>query len=588
MKEYSCCEIIVEYLIKKGVPYVAGVPGHGILAFLDAFHGRENEIKIITVKHEQSAVHLADGYYRACGKPLAVFTSVGPGAMNTLVGMGTAFCDSIPVIIFTANCPTYMFERGAIQALERNHWADMPTMARPVVKRSWQITNVRQVPDVLQRAFRVATSGRPGPVHIDLPMDIQAQSLTTDIPDPAHYDISSRIGADPVLIERAKKLITEAKRPAFLVGGGVILSDASAELQVIAEHIGIPVVTTIMGKGAIPEDHPLAVFYGGSKGSSCGNKIEQTADVIIAVGCRFAEWTSSSYKPGETFNIPPTKLVHIDIDPREIGKNYPVEVGILGDAKTVLAALATQLNESVKPRDYKKSAYFKEIQELKHQWEQTKADQISDALPMTTTRFLKDLREFLDRDAIVLGAAGHAQAQLFQEFPVYGPRTHLSTGAFSTMGFCVPATIGAKLAFPEKQVVGIMGDGDFLMTCQEVSTATQYNVPVVYCLLNNFGWLSIRDLQIHFYGGDRTIATEFKNDASDKPHNPDFVKMAESMGAYAERVEDPAEIQPALKRAFECGQPAVLEIMTATKFPESEGALAGWADFPTPSYLDKV
>jgi len=588
MKEYSCCEIIVEYLIKEGVLYVAGVPGHGILAFLYAFHGRQDKIKIITVKHEQSAVHLADGYYRASGKPLAVFTSVGPGAMNTLVGMGTAFCDSIPVIVFTANCPTYMFERGAIQALERNHWADMPTMARPVVKRSWQVTNVKQIPDVLQRAFRVATSGRPGPVHIDLPMDIQAQSLTTEIPKPDHYNISSRIGADPALVERAVKLISQAKRPAFLVGGGVILSDASAELQAIAEYIGIPVITTIMGKGAIPEDQPLSVFYAGSKGSSCGNKIAQTADLIIAVGCRFAEWTSSSYKPGETFNIPPTKLVHIDIDPREIGKNYPVEIGILGDAKTVLAALATKLIETVKPRDYKTSAYFKEIQELKQQWEQTKADQISNALPMTTTRFLKDLREFLDCDAIIVGAAGHAQAQLFQEFPVYGPRTHLSTGAFSTMGFCIPATIGAKLAFPDRQVIGIMGDGDFLMTCQEISTAAQHNVPAVYCLLNNFGWLSIRDLQIHYYGADRPIATEFKNNMTGELFNPDFVKMAESMGAHAEQVENPADIQPALKRAFECARPAVLEIMTATKFPESEGALAGWADFPTPKYLERT
>jgi len=587
MKEYSCCEIIVEYLIKEKVPYVAGLPGHGILAFLDAFHGKEDKIKIITARHEQSAVHLADGYYRACGRPLAVFTSVGPGAINTLIGMGTAFCDSIPVIVFTANCPTYMFGKGALQAIERNHWADFPNMVGPVTKRFWQITNIKQLPDVLQRAFRLATSGRPGPVHIDLPMDIQAASLTAEIPEPSNYDISSKISADPKEIKRAVDLISEAKRPAILAGGGVILSEATDELVSLAEYLRIPVITTIMGKGAIPEDHPLCVFYAGSKGSSCGNKIAQKADVIIAVGCRFAEWTCSSYKPGETFNVPPTRIVQIDIDPREIGKNYAVEVGLLGHAKSVLQGMLKLLRSKEEKRQVNKE-YLNEIQKLKKEWEQTKAAQITDTLPMTTTRFLKELREFLKRDAIVVGAAGHAQAQLFQEFPVYEPRTHISTGAFSTMGFCVPATIGAKLAFPKRQVVGVMGDGDFLMTCQELATAVQYNIPVVYCLLNNFGWLSIRDLQIHYYGKDRTIATEFNQRQTDKLYNPDFVRMAESFGAYGEKVKEPADVQPALKRAFEANRPAVLEIMTATKFPESEGALAGWSDFPTPKYITKV
>ena len=585
MKEYSACEIIVEFLIKQKIPYAAGVPGHGILAFLDAFHGREDKIKLITVKHEQSAVHLADAYFRACGKPLVVFTSVGPGAINTLVGLGTAFCDSIPVVVFTASCPTHMFERGAIQELERNQWADLPNMSKPVTKRTWQITNIKQLPDVLQRAFRVAVSGRPGPVHIDLPMDIQAASLETEIPEPARYSVSSRISGDIVDTERAVQLILSAKRPAFLAGGGVILSDASEELINIAEYLGIPVVTTIMGKGAIPEDHALAVYYGGSKGSTCGNAIEQTADVIIAVGCRFAEWTSSSFKHGETFNIPPTKLIHIDIDPREIGKNYPIEVGIQGDAKTILSIMYEKIRKQVSMKDYQSTPYFMEIQKLKQKWEETKESQITDSLPMTTTKFLKELREFLDRDSIVVGAAGHAQAQLFQEFPVYEPRTHISTGAFSTMGFCVPGTIGAKLAFPHKKVVGVMGDGDFLMTCQELATAVQYNIPVVYCLLNNYGWLSIRDLQIHHYGIDRQIATEFIQEETRNPYNPDFVKMAESFGAYAERINNPEDIQEALKRAFDSGKPAVLEIITATKFPESEGALAGWAEFPVPKYL---
>ena len=204
---------------------------------------------------------------------------------------------------------------------------------------------------------------------------------------------------------------------------------------------------------------------------------------------------------------------------------------------------------------------------------------------MTTSWALRELRAFLERDALVVGSAGHAQAQLFQEFPAYEPRTHISTGAFSTMGFCLPASIGAKLAFPQRQVVGVMGDGDFLMTCQELATAVQYNIPIVCFLLNNFGWLSIRDLQIHHYGEERTIGTEFRKSERAELYNPDFVKLAESFGAYGERVEDPDGVKGALGRAFEAKRPAVLEIIAATKFPESEGALAGWADFPTPKYL---
>lgn len=587
MKEYSCCEIIVEYLVKQKVPYVAGVAGHGILAFLDAFYGKEDRIKIITVKHEQSAAHLADGYYRACGKPLAVFTSVGPGAINTLVGIATAFCDSIPVVLFTANCPTYMFGKGALQAIERNHWADFPNMVRPTTKRSWQITNIKQLPGVLESAFRIATSGRPGPVHIDLPMDIQADSLDIESPEPSKYNIFSRMRCDPDIIKRAAALICQAKRPAMLVGGGCILSDATHELRILAEWVQAPVITTLMGKGAIPEDHPLCAFYAGSKGSSCGNRIAQKADVILAVGCRFAEWTCSSYKPGATFNIPPTKVIQVDIDPREIGKNYPVEVGIVGDAKSVLEDLFQSLRSQRTRKQFSKE-YLEEIKELKKEWEHAKATQVKKTCPITTTRFLNELREFLKRDAIVVGAAGHAQAQLFQEFPVYEPRTHISSGSFSTMGFCIPAAIGAKLAFPDRQVVGVMGDGDFLMTSQELATAVQYNIPVVYCLLNNFGWISIRDLQIHHYGSDRIIATEFRQTDTGKPYNPNFVKMAKSFGCYAEKVEKPQDIQAALRSAFDSGLPAVLEIMTATRFPESEGALVGWSDFPVPKHIKRT
>lgn len=583
MREYACGHFIFEHLKAEGIPYVVGLPGHGILAFLDAFLDQD-DIEVVTVRHEQSAAHLADGYCRATGKPLVVFTSVGPGAMNLLVGLGTAYADSVPVIAFTATCPTYMFGKGALQTIVRHEGADVPTMMGPVVKQTWQVTEPGQLPQVLSDAFRVAASGRPGPVHVGLPMDVQAATLTAAPPGSAPAPAAAGNPVDEEAVERALDLITAAERPALLVGGGVIGGNASAELVGLVEHLGIPVITTLMGKGAIPEDHPLAVFYGGSKGSTCGNAVARKADVVMAVGCRFAEWTTSSYKPGESYSIPPTRLIQVDIDAGEMGRNYPVDVPILGEARSVLAAMRTRATKRTQRRDYTSSTYYREIQQLKREWEEAKAALITDRLPMTTSRALVALRAFLDRGAVVVGAAGHAQAQLFQEFPVYEPRTHISTGAFSTMGFCLPAAIGVKLADPGRQVVGVMGDGDFLMTCQELATAVQYNIPVVCFLLNNLGWLSIRDLQIHHYGEDRKLATEFASSAGE-PYSPDFVKMAQSFGAYGERVERPDDIAPALRRAFDAGGPAVLEIMTATQFPESEGALAGWADFPTPEYI---
>ena len=583
MRDYSCGEFIFEHLKAEGIGTIVGLPGHGILAFLDAYLGQD-EIKVLTVRHEQSAVHFADGCFRATGKPLVVFTSVGPGAMNLLVGLGTAYADSIPVIAFTATCPTYMFGKGALQTIVRHEGADVPTMMGPVVKKTWQVTDASQLPQVLKEAFRIATSGRPGPVHIELPMDVQAASLTAEPPTAAAPEAAVSTPVDETAIDLALDLLMAAETPALLVGGGVINGEASAELLDLVELLGTPVITTLMGKGAIPEDHPLAVFYGGSKGSTCGNAVARQADVVMAVGCRFAEWTTSSYKPGESYSIPPTKLIQIDIDPAEMGRNYPVDVPLLGDARSVLAAMAERAATRAERGAYTSTPYFAHIQQLKSQWEDAKAALINDRLPMTTSRALVALREYLDRDAVVVGAAGHAQAQLFQEFPVYEPRTHISTGAFSTMGFCLPAAMGVKSALPRRQVVGVMGDGDFLMTCQELATAVQHGIPVVCFLLNNLGWLSIRDLQIHHYGEDRTIGTEFST-AAGEPYSPDFVSLAQSFGAHGERVDQPGDIADALDRAFAAARPAVIEVMTATSFPASEGALAGWSDFPTPSYV---
>ncbi|MFQ5996807.1 MAG: thiamine pyrophosphate-binding protein [Dehalococcoidales bacterium] len=577
-------EIIAEYLIKEGIPYIVGIPGHGILGLIDAFKGKEDKIKVIQVRHEQSAVHFADGYYRVTGKPLAVFTSIGPGAVNTAVGVATCYVDSTPVLLITGETHTYMFGRGVLQEIERTHDANFPRMLEPVVKRWWQATAAEQLPEILEKAFNQMLSGRRGPVLISLPMDVQSESADVEI-SKAKRRAENRFFGDPKDIDEAIGLLLKAKRPVILAGGGMITSEASSELKELAEFLQAAVITTMMGKSSFPEDHPLYAWHTGSKGTSCGNKISSTADVLLAVGCRFADLTTSSYRKGVSFSIPPTKLIHVDIDPGEIGKNYPVAVGIIGDAKSVMQQLIEKLKNSSKP--LKRDSYVEEIQRLKDEWFQSLRElRESNKVPMTISRFLKELREFLPRDGIVLTSAGHPQAQVLQELPLYAPRTLVTSGGFSTMGFVVPAALGVKLAAGERLVIGVIGDGDFLMTIQELATAVQYNLPVVYAVLNNIGWISIRDLQLDMFGKERGISTEFFNRKGEL-YSPDFAAIAQAFGAYGERIQKGEEVKPALERAFASGKPVVIEVMVNREYPYSAGKVAGQWDVPVPAYLKK-
>jgi acetolactate synthase-1/2/3 large subunit len=577
-------EFILEYLIRRGVPYLAGIPGHGCLGLIDALKGREDRISPIQVRHEQSAVHLADGYYRVKGEPLAVFTSIGPGAINTAVGLATAFVDSIPVLVMSGETHTYMFGRGVLQEVERRHWADLPRVLEPLVKRYWQVTDVAQLPYVLTNAFNQMLGGRPGPVFVSLPMDVQADDMEVELPEAVGPQARRAVRGDSDEIHRAAILLAAARRPVILAGGGVNLAGAFEELRQVAETLGAAVVTTFQGKGCFPEDHPLYGWHAGSKGTSCGNALTRSADVVLAVGCRFADETTSSYRRGVSFSIPPTKLVHIDIDPQEIGKNYSAEIGIVADARSALEDLHNELKELVPGREYKEMPYFREIQALKEEWFRKLAPlRDSDRVPMTISRFFKELRAALPWDGILVTSSGHAQAAI-TEFPIYRPRSHITTGGFSTMGFSVPAAMGAKLAAPERRVVAVPGDGDFMMTMQELATAVQYDIPIVIAVLNNKGWYSIRDLQMAAYGEERGMATEFcKGDG--EPYSPRFAEIAREFGARGEHVERPAQVQQALARAFQAGGPALVEVMVSQEYPVSGGLVTGWWDVPVPTYL---
>lgn len=579
-------QIVYEYLKSEGVPYVVGIPGHGCLPLIDAFVG-QNDIKPIMVKHEQSAAHMADGYYRASGKPLGVFTSVGPGACNTIVGVATAYVDSSAMMVFTGSVQTYMMGRGIIQEIERKHWSDFWQVMDPVVKRSWQVTRVDQLPRVLPQAYKLATTGRPGPVHLDLPSDVQAEVADVELPDPAMHRPRGRQRADTAEVERAARLLIRAKRPAIIAGGGTVISGASGELMELAEFIGAPVCTTFRGisKGVFPEDHPLYGFYPGH-GSPIGNSITTKADVLLVVGSRLRDETTSSFKPGVTLNVPPTRVIHIDIDPSEIGKNVPTSVGLVGDAKAVLKDLIAALRARGKKKNYRSSPYFKEIQLLRKSWEDELVE-IRSEDPMSMARILKEVRDFLRRDALVVTSAGLPQEYACQQLPMYLPRTYITSGGYSTMGFGIGAAIGAKLAAPNKQVLDIEGDGSFLQTGEEMTTARQYGVPIVTLILNNFGWVSIRDHQINQHGKGRELATEFI-DSHGKLYSPNFVKLAEAYDCYGERITKPQDVRPVLKRAFDSGRPAIIEAQVNRNHEISSGRKYGYWDLtPTPAYLRK-
>jgi acetolactate synthase-1/2/3 large subunit len=341
----------------------------------------------------------------------------------------------------------------------------------------------------------------------------------------------------------------------------------------------------MMGKGAFPEDHPLSGFHGGSKGTICGNTLTSTADLVLAVGVRFADESTSSYRHGATYTIPPTRLIQMDIDPTEIGKNYPVEVGIVTDARAGLAALWEWLRvNKVSASD--RQQYRIEIKQLREAWlAQVRQLAQSDHSPVTISRLIAELRAFLPRDGIVVTSSGNVQAQWFQEAMVFEPKTNLTAGGFSTMGWSVPAALGAKLAAPDRMIVGLVGDGDFLMTSQELATAVQYDIAVVYVVVNNMGWIAIRDLQAAVYGEERAIGAEFLR--RKEPISPDLSALARAFGCHAERISEPGEVRPALECAFKSGLPAVVEVMVERNYPLSGSPAVGWWDVPVPTYLEE-
>ncbi|MHA1489036.1 MAG: thiamine pyrophosphate-binding protein [Promethearchaeota archaeon] len=593
MAKYTGGEIIVKYLIKEGVRHVFGIPGHGCLPLTDAFFRDKDKIQFIQPKQEMAGVHCAVGYYRITGKPLMVFTSIGAGAINTAIGLADAFVDSMPVLVINGDTHTHMRGKGVLQEIERKRDSDMPRILEPICKRNWQVSSVGQLPTIMQRAFNLMLSGRRGPVVIDLPMDIQATAIDIEIPEPLERRATGRTLGDPEQIKMVVELFKEAQRPVLLLGGGVVTANAFKEVKELAENMGAAVVVTMMAKDGFPNDHPLFCWSAGSKGTTIGLNMTSKADVILAVGCRFADETACSYKDGVSFSIPPTKLIQIDIDPHEIGKNYPVTIGIIGDAKACLNQIMDELKNQGFSRDYENSDFFKEIQEEKKKWFEFRDKNRDDSkIPVMISTVLREVRKFFDRDAVFVTSSGNVQAQMLQELEFYEPRTCITAGGFSTMGYTIPATIGAKLGSidigkPDRQVVGLVGDGDFMMTISEISVAVQLGLENIFFLVfNNHGWIAIKDLQQAAFGEDRSYGTAFE-DKNGNTYSPDFAKIGEAFGCYAEKISKKEEIIPALERASKSGKPAVIDILVNRTYPLTGSPALGWWDVPRPTYLTK-
>ncbi|MFQ6331767.1 thiamine pyrophosphate-binding protein [Nocardia sp. CWNU-33] len=565
-------QVVARVLKQYGVPYVAGIPGHGIWGLTDAFLDEESRIPFIQTYHEQSAVHLADGYYRVSGKPMVAVTSIGAGASNTVLGLATAYSDSTSVLVITGGPPTYMRGHGVLQELDRHTDNGFPRVAEAVSKRSWVANRIDELPFILHRAFNTMLTGRRGPAHIEIPYDLQAEEAEVSLHDLERRLPVGRQYPDPEAIDRAVGLLAGARRPVIVVGGGVISAEATDEVRALAEAWSIPVVTTWNGKSAFPEDHDLFIGSVGQTGTIHGNYLAANADVVVAVGCRFTDWSASSYSQGKSFSFPPAKLIHIDIDPHEIGKNYPADVGIVADAKPTIAAIVDSLPATAPDRQ----TYLAEVAERKAHWEEqlsTRRD--TDRFPFTLQRPLGALRKVMDRNGIVLVGSGNTQGAVKQTFPVYEPRTHLTTGGFSSMGWPVPAALGAKLAAPDRQVACIVGDGDFLMTAQEIGIAVQHDIPVVFLVQDNSGYISIRGGQKN--ATDRHIGTEF-NRPDGSAYSPSFKDLGKSFGLESFRVDSPADLESTLKNAFDSHAPAVVEIPTDRDL--ASPFVAGWMDFP--------
>src|SRR5487761_1517030 len=552
-------DVIIDYLVEQRVPYLVGVCGHGILGLLDAAYERRDDIQTISTHDERIAGFMADAYYRVSGRPIATYTSCGPGSVNILMAIAGAMYDSSAMLAITGNVPTSQFTRGPFQESGKYFQGDFPGVIRSYVKRSYQAVRPEMLPLMLSQAWALMTSGRPGPVNLDVPLNVFVEDVPEDADVPAWQPEAVAAPApSPQALSHAAALLGGAERPVIVAGNGAMAPRARALIRELAATLRIPVITTPLGKGVLDENDDLCLGPTGRNGTYAANKAARSADVILALGTRFDDRASSSWIPGVSYSIPPSRLIHVDIDPQEIGRNYQPDLAVIADAaESAAGLLATNAGDPPPARDQ----WLRETLAWKRQWEADIAVRQADtAVPIRPDRLVAELQRAIPDDAIVLADVGIHHNWLLQQFAAPPRGRLLQAWGFAAMGFGVGGVIGAKLAAPGSPAVTVCGDGCFLMHANAVATAVEYDIPAVWVVWNNTGYGSIRGQQATFFGTDREIATRFRRGATGELYSTDISAIARAMGADGSRIDSPDEVADAVEAAIKSDRPTVLDV----------------------------
>jgi len=530
-KSITGAEILIECLKKEGVSTIFGFPGGAVLPVYDVLY--DAPLEHILVRHEQGAVHMADGYARVSGKPGVVLVTSGPGATNTVTGIATAYMDSIPMVVFSGQVPSALIGNDAFQE------ADIVGITRPCTKHNYLVKDIKDLAVIIKEAFYIATTGRPGPVLVDIPKDIFTAKTLFEYPEKVSIpSYQPTYKGHPGQVKKALDFILKSKRPVVYAGGGVLLSDASKELTKFAERLGLPTTTTLMGLGGFPGTHPLFLGMLGMHGTYAANMAVTDTDCLIAIGSRFDDRVT-----GKIAEFAPyAGIVHIDIDPTSISKNVKVDIPIVGDVKKVLGDMLKALPKAAELKKFKTtiSPWNEEIEKWKVEhgltYDRTPGERIKPQY------VVEKLYEATKGDAIITTEVGQNQMWAAQFFKFDNPRTFLTSGGLGTMGYGFPAAIGAQIAMPHKTVIDIAGDGSIQMNIQEIATAVQYRLPVIVAILNNMVLGMVRQWQELFY--DKRYSHTCMSVA------PDYVKLAEAYGAAGFKVTETSEVEKVIKSAL--------------------------------------
>jgi acetolactate synthase-1/2/3 large subunit len=542
--------LLAEYLERLGVEVIFGLCGHTNIAFLDALS--KSRIRFITTRHEQVAAHAADGYARASGKVGVLLTHLGPGLTNATTGVANAALDSIPMVVISGDIPSYYYGRHPHQEFNLHQDADQAQIYRPFCKRVYRVDRVTDLPRTMERAFHLAQSGRPGPVLVSIPMDL----LSADLPVDAFQQLPAEIARpsiDPHVVGRIVDLLATAARPVIYAGGGVISARATAELAALAEALEIPVAHSLMGKGAMHEEHPLLLGMTGFWGTPIANDTCRHADVMLAVSTRLAEASSSSWDPRFTFAAPPTRVIHVDADLAEISRNLPTEIGVVADAKLALAALA----DGARGHTHRARGDIRDqIRQGRGDFAAKWADQWrSDQFPMRPERILSELRQALPADGFVVTDVGWNKNGVAQQFAITVPGTFVTPSGLATMGFGPSAVLGVKMAQPNRAAVALIGDGGFGSNPSVIATAMEAGLPVIWLVMDNAAFGTIAGLEQMHYGSDFGCVFECEGA---RPYRVDFAAMARACGARGVMLESADQLGPALRDALAANRPTVI------------------------------